>query len=500
MSIPLKALLDCRALGLTLRTGDPDAAVSWAHVSELVDPTAYVEPGTLLLTTGLGLGRTSRRWGEYAQRLVRAEVAALGFGVGLRPDGVPEALVAAAGRLGLTVVEVAESTRFGAVVRAVSDRLAAAGRAEQQRTTEAYRHLVRAALSSPAHRSVVRRLSEQLDAWVVLLSREGHLLAGSPEHARRHAERVRLEITQRPWAHGAAFDLGATRVITVPVGRAARPDGVLAVGRTTPLTGSDRAVLGVAADLISQEISRAAELLASERRERTTVLGLLLAGATGSGERAAEALGVPLPEAPVRMAVLHCADSPHRDLLEALESEHSLQIASALVAQERPGRIAVVVPTVEGAVGVLHQVVASVPGSYGVVGDPMQLDELGASWPRLVTLLDTVPPSAGERLLLASEVARVGLLSHLSGSVARGWATAVLGPLQHPDAGRIDLLATVRAFLAHNGNTEAAAQALGIHRRTLAYRLGRAETLLGRSFSDPGLRAELWLALTVHGV
>jgi formate hydrogenlyase subunit 3/multisubunit Na+/H+ antiporter MnhD subunit len=45
---------------------------------------------------------------------------------------------------------------------------------------------------------------------------------------------------------------------------------------------------------------------------------------------------------------------------------------------------------------------------------------------------------------------------------------------------------------------EALFAALGIHRRTLTYRLGRAEKLLGRRFADPGLRAELWMAFTVR--
>ena len=35
-----------------------------------------------------------------------------------------------------------------------------------------------------------------------------------------------------------------------------------------------------------------------------------------------------------------------------------------------------------------------------------------------------------------------------------------------------------------------------VHRHTVRHRLRRAEALLGRSLDDPGVRAELWLALT----
>ncbi|MET9964821.1 PucR family transcriptional regulator ligand-binding domain-containing protein, partial [Streptomyces sp. NPDC006356] len=196
MPLTLAGLLAHRDLGLKLLTGRADAVVQWAHVSDLVDPTPYVDRDTLLLTTGLGLGRTSRRWPEYVDRLVRAGVPVLGFGVGLRHAEVPPPLLAEADRRGLSVVEVPKPTRFSAVVRAVADGLVAEERAEQTAAMERYRALVRAALTPPPHRSVVTRLAGQLDAWVLLLSREGHLLAGAPEQARRHAERVRLEVAR----------------------------------------------------------------------------------------------------------------------------------------------------------------------------------------------------------------------------------------------------------------------------------------------------------------
>ncbi|HUR03444.1 MAG TPA: helix-turn-helix domain-containing protein, partial [Nonomuraea sp.] len=42
---------------------------------------------------------------------------------------------------------------------------------------------------------------------------------------------------------------------------------------------------------------------------------------------------------------------------------------------------------------------------------------------------------------------------------------------------------------------DAAAQRLGIHRHTLRYRMKRVTELLGRDLDDPGVRAELWIAL-----
>lgn len=472
--------------------------VQWAHVSELVDPTPYVDRGTLLLTTGLGLGRTSRRWPEYVDRLARAGVPVVGFGVGLRHAEVPPPLIAEAAGRRLSVVEVPEATRFSAVVRAVADGLVTEERAEQAAAMERHRALVRAALTPPPHRSVITRLAGQLDAWVLLLSREGHLLAGAPEQARRHAERVRLEVARtRSW-HSAVFDVGGDRVTLLPVGGRARAAGVLAVGRAAPLHRHERGVVEVAVDLLSLGVAQTAEVLGSERRERATVLSMILAGRCEAAADAAESLGIPLPDGPVRIAALTAPVERRADLLEALENENSLQIVSALVAGDDSGRVVVVLPAVEGDAGVVQNVTSTVSGSHGAIGEPVEMADLSRIWPKIAALADTLPATVLGRLLTTRDVADVGLLSYVSPAEADGWAFAMIAPLQAEEARRTDLLGTVRAYLAHNGNSEAASTALGIHRRTLTYRLGRAEALLGRSFSDPGLRAELWLALTVR--
>jgi purine catabolism regulator len=62
-------------------------------------------------------------------------------------------------------------------------------------------------------------------------------------------------------------------------------------------------------------------------------------------------------------------------------------------------------------------------------------------------------------------------------------------------AGAGDLVGSLRAWLAHHGQWEPAAAALGVHRHTLRKRMRRAGDLLGRDLDEPGTRAELWLAL-----
>lgn len=71
-----------------------------------------------------------------------------------------------------------------------------------------------------------------------------------------------------------------------------------------------------------------------------------------------------------------------------------------------------------------------------------------------------------------------------------------LRPLADQDAQRgTDLVATLRAFLEHNGHWESAAAALGVHRHTLRNRVARAEELLEVDLGSAHVRAELLLAL-----
>src|SRR4051812_47158668 len=108
VSVTVATLLGTPSLGLTLHTPATavDRPVAWVHVSELPDPTPFLEGGELLLTTGLALLQEEGHVEEYVRRLADAGVVALGLGTGLSHPDVPAGLVAAAGQHGLTLLEI----------------------------------------------------------------------------------------------------------------------------------------------------------------------------------------------------------------------------------------------------------------------------------------------------------------------------------------------------------------------------------------------------------
>ncbi|MFD2396834.1 PucR family transcriptional regulator [Prauserella oleivorans] len=74
-----------------------------------------------------------------------------------------------------------------------------------------------------------------------------------------------------------------------------------------------------------------------------------------------------------------------------------------------------------------------------------------------------------------------------------------LGPVLDYDAARgTELLETLRAYFACNGNLTRAKDRLHVHVNTVAQRLERVSTLLGADWQSPDRALELQLALRLH--
>ena len=117
MPIVVRELLDLPGLGLTVAAGEAglDHPIRWVHTSELVDPTPWLSGGELLLTTGIGVGSNAPEQRSYLGRLVQAEVAGLGFGLGFGFETVPAAIREEATVRGFAVLEVPYPVPFIAI-------------------------------------------------------------------------------------------------------------------------------------------------------------------------------------------------------------------------------------------------------------------------------------------------------------------------------------------------------------------------------------------------
>ncbi|MEU4404058.1 PucR family transcriptional regulator [Streptosporangium sp. NPDC023963] len=476
-------------LGLVVLAGREalDRPVRWVAVSELEDPTPFLEGGELVLTTGMRLDAGNA--GPYVERLVARGVAGLGFGVGLGHETIPEALVEAAARAGLPLVEVPRDTPFVAIGKTVSELIAAEQYDELSNAFAAQGRLTRAALRPEGPRAVIDRLARELGGWAILLDEAGtvrHLAGRGAAAAAAGDLGPELERLRRITSQGAPASVALSspeeHVIVRPLG-ARRVRGFLAVGAGRSFTPVAHTVVNAAASLLTLAVEHGGEHLAAERRVRSAVLRLLLAGQADAGRETLERLGERLDGGP--LVVVACAGEPEA-LLEAAGSEFAAADGDA-----GGDRVVLLVPASRAGA------VAAALGEHGLVGvgDPVGLGDLRAGLDQAGRALAAAGHGTA-RVVRFADLAGQGLLSLLDADVAEAFSSALLAPLRESGS-RADLLGSLRAYLDCNGHWDAAAQRLGVHRHTLRYRMRRVAELVGRDLEDPAVRAELWVALAV---
>ncbi|MFC4059273.1 PucR family transcriptional regulator [Planomonospora corallina] len=507
MAPTLRTVVRRPPLGLSVLTGHDalERPVRWVAVSELEDPTPFLEGGELVLTTGMRLDAATA--GPYVERLVARGVAGLGFGVGLGHETIPAELVAAAARTGLPLLEVPRETPFVAIGKAVSDLLAAEQYEEITRAFAAQGRLTRAALGPEGAHAVIDRLARELGGWAVLLDEAGavrHAAGRGAEAAGALApelDRLRGRAGRGGGSPASlAFSTPAEHVVVQPLG-ARRVKGFFAAGRGTPFSPVEHTVVNAAGSLLTLALEHGREHASAERGIRAAVLRLLLAGEVEAGREALERLGERLPGGP--LAVLAAGGDPGA-ALEAAGEEFAVADGDRVVVVVPAARADAVAEALAGAgpaetgggagSGVAGRALSGAAGPVGV-GGPVEPEELSAGLDQADRALASAR-SGAHAVVRFADLAGQGLLALLDPGAAAAFSAALLAPLREYGS-RADLVESLRAYLACNGHWDAAAQRLGVHRHTLRYRMRRAAELLGRDLDDPAARAELWVALSV---
>ncbi|MEU5138562.1 PucR family transcriptional regulator [Streptomyces sp. NPDC021139] len=539
----LASLVHHSALKLTVRAGEDrlDVPVRWAHVSELADPVPYMEGGELLLITALKLdAEDPEAMHRYVKRLADAGVVGLGFAVGVNYDHVPEALVEAARREGLPLLEVPRRTPFLAISKAVSAAIAA----DQYRAVTAgfaaQRELTRRTLADGPE-GLLAALAAQVDGWAALYDASGAVVATAPEWAGRRAARLTADVQRlRERPAPASSVVGGTgnsehpenadRVELHSLGTSRRPRSALAVGTAAAPGTAERYAVHSAIALLTLTTERSRSLHEAGLRVDAAVLRMLLAGEPDHARTVAGDLYGGLLDAPFRIIVAESAAARNRastaaqstgdtggdtgsdplgTLTEVVESAAARSGEAVLVVPE--GERLVVLATDGGsavAACVEHAsaLEAARPVSESRAGGDEEGLVVGLSAPSGPIAASAAYKQAQQALSVARRRGRVcvehehvaagSVLPLLADDAVRAFADGLLRALRDHDAtGRGDLVASVRAWLARHGQWDAAAADLGVHRHTLRYRMRRVEEILGRSLDDPDVRMELWLAL-----
>ena len=464
--LTVRDIAEMPGLGVPVAAGEAGLGneVTWVHVSELEDPTAWLEGGELLLTTGLGVGELASSQRAYVRRLAAHGLAGLGFGIGFGFPAVPDALVAEADRLDFPVLAIPYDVPFIALTRAAFTHLASD---ELERVTEAlavHERLAQAVLDGRGVQALLAILCERLECSLALLDDGGRTIG-----ERHHGPR-----------------LSFSEALELPVGdsatlRAVRADGAL--------TDYDRLVLHHGQTALAFELSRrravsAAELrlagdlledLESDRLDEREVERRMTAFGLDPSRSYAALLAAPDggPTERLRVAIAHELDARSRSylstarrdraafLVESGDEEEALELAGALAAVEAAAKVG--------------------------VGRPATGRALGRSLLEARAALE----AGGTPVSSYRDLGSLELLLGLPDAALEAYVDRVLGPVARTGP----LLESLRALLDAGCRWSEAAAALGVHRHTLRYRMERLEEQTGRHPDRPAERMELWLAV-----
>ena len=467
--LTVRDLADIEELRLVVAAGEPglDREIRWLHVSELPDPTPFLEGGELLLTTGLAVKPRAATQREYVRRLADHGLVGLGFGVGLGYDAVPAPLAREADKLGFPVLCVPYDVPFMALSKAVFTRLASVELERQTRALEVNERLAEAVVDGEGAQALLEIVCRHLGCSLALVDRAGRVLA------ERHAgKRLGFE---------AALELAV---------RAGDEPATLRAARERPFAEYDRLVLHHGQTALAFELARRRAVSAAEIRLAGDLLEDLEQERVDERDATRRLTAFGLDPSATYAALLAVPGGPtvgerlRRSVAEELD-RRGLRYLSTV----RPDRAAFLVEAAGEAesLAIAEGVAAAVPHARIGVGRPGAGNALGRSLLEARAALDaSTGPVASYR-----DLGSVELLLSLPDAALEAFVDRVLGRT----ATSVPLVESLSALLESGYRWSEAADELRIHRHTLRYRMERLREQTGRHPDDPGQRMELWLAL-----
>lgn len=462
-------------------------------MSELEDPTPFLEGGEIVLTTALEMAAWDLEWNDYVRRLAGARVSALGLAVDLTLASAPPSLVEAARRWQVNLLEIPRRTTFVAISRAVADLVRADESRAAQRSLEMHQALTRAAAQSDEPDEILKTLADALSGMACMVSVEGAVQVGpvGPRSAMFADTLVAEEVARiRPRGLRAASSVpgsGGTLMLQ-PIGVHGRPAGYLVVGFEGSVTPVHRTTIAAAVVLLNLAEEHRHDRLETRRKVASRAIELLIHGDRRGAELLLGATSSVAVHFPEKCLVLRASGSSE-DIEEVLDRIDQ--------GRSRPGVVA-------SAIVDADLVVLGHPGAVAEVGTMLArrlrvglgrataIEDVGIAYRTAGLALERA--QVGSLISWRERVAE-GVAALLPPDEARAFAEGFLAGLRGEE--NVELVATLGSFLRHHGSHVKIARELGIHRNTVAQRVRLLESRLGRSLDDPQTRVDAWTALEI---
>src|ERR687892_2612019 len=273
-------------LGLEVAAGGQvagDTEIRWVHITELLDPTPWLQGGELLLTTGIRLdsAQTQRK---FIRLLAESGVAGLGFGTGFDHAKIPKPVISEADAVGFPIFEVPYEMPFIAITEAAFSRLVNEQYDVLSRGIAVNERLERLVLQGGGLDKIAGELAAAVGGSSVVLDARGEVLAHGGRRLPDYLlDPVRAEVQPRG-AAAAPFvpnqpDLRGRALVHPVSPRAGAAEAWLGVVRRSGELGDfERLCVQQAAIVVALELMRERVARETERRLSGEVLSATLSG------------------------------------------------------------------------------------------------------------------------------------------------------------------------------------------------------------------------------
>ncbi|MBD1543233.1 PucR family transcriptional regulator [Arthrobacter sp. IA7] len=473
----------------------------------------------------------------YVRRLVKAGVVALGFGLEPYFTAVPDPVVAACVRHNLTLVQVPSTVPFAAIGLEFSRLLESDNAKLFRHLADTNRQLMRAVLSARPEHELLAALAQRVPVWAMLIGADGRVRAragSGVEVAALQPLLGRLLGGSGPRVEMDSLDRPGSRLVFGHPLRSTRDAnlGALVLGSDTPLTPAQNSVVSSAVGLLellvrqrtsgslapsqlatslllhpdslsaggARHLNGLRDLLAqSTSSTRSGALrivqgisaaqgvsatqGITATQGNGAEQRIRAEKGIRADQG-AGQAAGRAADSPVRELLQWRRL-----FDTKLVELTDYGFAAITRLRVDDALlGEVEKL-----GWRLVIGDASELTDLGSAYQRVTALRQRVQTTGKSARVGEVTWTVAGLLGQEAGTMLAG---RLLEPVLSQDSERRTAhLSVLRAWLGENGNWDATAKALGLHRNSVRRQVNAVAELLDIDLNQAQVRAELWIAL-----
>jgi purine catabolism regulator len=468
---------------MKLRSGEGglDAVVTWAHVSELEDPAAFLEGGELILTGGIGVPREARGQEDYVRRLHERGAAGLAIARGPHTPRLTRRGLGISDTLGFPVLTMPVEVAFVDIARLVAAANDQSGQQRLVRHLQIFETLQEYQAETMPIEDFMSRLSKVSGFDVFACSGAGYPILPGVSPPPVVADPPAMADHDPPTVPGG---------YCLPVVVAGRTAAHLTVLRRADDTPSGLAAAQNLATVVGIPLRELYQRREAARREGAEILSRLI----GDGPSEAEAA----------RRLVECGFEPLKDVVIAAvrsldehfddaEIHHRLCdrcLSSLLITRED---LLVVIPDVEEAMAALRDVEFDV--AIGVSAPFVPGARLAVPWRQARWSLERAE-AHGERLARFESTDAAGEWLPLDRTELEDIVDHVLGPVIRYDAAHgTDLIRSLAVLLRHNRRVKAAAADLEIHHHTLAYRMRTVEKLTDRRLTDLRGLVDLWLAM-----